>query len=293
MSTDNPQFTTTGRYTLRMQAIPEASRVDEDSAGQSSYEESDSMKEIDFQSEKASTHMGDLSYFEDPNWDDDADDIEDDSPYPEVRSAVANTDDPLMPVATVRAWVIGVIWAILIPGLNQFFIFRYPSLSVTSIVAQLISYPVGRAAAAYIPRNWTLFGFELNPGPFSIKEHVLITVMASVGATSAYAVDIVVVQRVYYHQVWNFSYQWLLVMSTQLIGFSIGGICRRILVDPPSMIWPANLVICALFNTLHSEHYTGVGERGGMTRERYFWCAFLCAFAWCTCPFCLSNYQLT
>ncbi|KAI3596743.1 opt oligopeptide transporter [Moniliophthora roreri] len=278
MSTDNPQFTTTGRYTLRMQAIPEASRVDEDSAGQSSYEESDSMKEIDFQSEKASTHMGDLSYFEDPNWDDDADDIEDDSPYPEVRSAVANTDDPLMPVATVRAWVIGVIWAILIPGLNQFFIFRYPSLSVTSIVAQLISYPVGRAAAAYIPRNWTLFGFELNPGPFSIKEHVLIT--ASVGATSAYAVDIVVVQRVYYHQVWNFSYQWLLVMSTQLIGFSIGGICRRILVDPPSMIWPANLVICALFNTLHSEHYTGVGERGGMTRERYFWCAFLCAFAW-------------
>lgn len=32
-----------------------------------------------------------------------------------------------------------------------------------------------------------------------------------------------------------FSDQWMLVMSTQLIGFSIGGICRRFLVNPPSM----------------------------------------------------------
>jgi len=33
--------------------------------------------------------------------------LEDDSPYPEVRSAVANTDDPNIPVSTLRAWVIG------------------------------------------------------------------------------------------------------------------------------------------------------------------------------------------
>lgn len=59
--------------------------------------------------------------------------------------------------------------------------------------------------------------------------------MASVGAGSAYATDIVAVQRVFYHQTWNFSYQWLVTMSTQLIGFSIGGICRRFLVSPPSM----------------------------------------------------------
>jgi hypothetical protein len=29
--------------------------------------------------------------------------------------------------------------------------------------------------------------------------------------------------------------QWMIVMSTQLIGFSIGGIARRFLVQPPSM----------------------------------------------------------
>lgn len=42
-------------------------------------------------------------------------DPEDDSPYPEVRSAVANTDDPDIPVSTLRSWVLGLIWAIIIP----------------------------------------------------------------------------------------------------------------------------------------------------------------------------------
>lgn len=59
-------------------------------------------------------------YEDDPNLDANAvGDYEEDSPYPEVRSAVANTDDVLMPCSTLRAWIIGLAWAILIPGLNQ------------------------------------------------------------------------------------------------------------------------------------------------------------------------------
>lgn len=78
------------------------------------------------------------------------------------------------------------------------------------------------------------------------------TIMAGVGATSAYAVrkpylvspqsvltirqtDIIAVQRFQYHQAYNFGYQIMVVMSTQLIGFSIGGIAKRFLVSPPSM----------------------------------------------------------
>lgn len=134
---------------------------------------------------------------------------EDDSPYPEVRSAVANTDDTEIPVNTLRAWVIGIIGAIIIPGMNQFFFFRFPSVTVgpvcrsrnssfsilskrfgyLQIVAQLIAFPVGRAWAHLMPRK-RLFGIALNPGPFTIKEHVLVTIMASVGYQSAYAVSI-------------------------------------------------------------------------------------------------------
>ena len=64
--------------------------------------------------------------FDDPNLDKDAIVLEDDSPYPEVRSAVANTDDPTMPVSTIRSWVIGLVFAIIMSGLNQFFFFRFP-----------------------------------------------------------------------------------------------------------------------------------------------------------------------
>ncbi|KAG6872081.1 hypothetical protein C0995_013225 [Termitomyces sp. Mi166 len=213
--------------------------------------------------------------FEDPNLDKGHLVLEDDSPYPEVRSAVANTDDPDMPVSTLRAWIIGILWAVLIPGVNQFFFFRFPSVTITGIVAQLLSFPIGRAAAAWIP-DWTIFGLRLNPGPFMVKEHVLITIMATVGYQSAYATDIVAVQRVYYNQLYNFSYQWFIVMSTQLIGFSIGGIARRFLVAPPSMIWPLSLVNCALFNTLHSTQYAGIGTRGGLSLQA------LSYFSWVT-----------
>ncbi|KAI9432319.1 OPT oligopeptide transporter [Lactarius indigo] len=216
---------------------------------------------------------------EDPNFDSTAIILEDESPYPEVRSAVANTDDPEMPASTLRAWVIGIIWAILVPGINQFFFFRYPSVNLTSIVPLLVSFPIGKAWARYIP-NVTLFGVELNPGPFTIKEHVIITIMASVGSIPAYATDIVAVQKVFYNQNPSFGYQWLLVMSTQLIGFSIGGICKRFLVDPPSMIWPSSLVVAALFNTMHSLETNGTQGHTGITRGRFFIYVFIGYFCY-------------
>jgi hypothetical protein len=48
---------------------------------------------------------------DDLNFDPTAPMLEDESPYPEVRSAVANTDNPTMPSSTFRAWVLGLIWA--------------------------------------------------------------------------------------------------------------------------------------------------------------------------------------
>jgi len=228
----------------------------------------------DFGTEPSDVFDNDRSIFEE----------EDDSPYPEVRSAVANTDDPSMPVSTFRAWVLGIFWAILLPGMNQLFYFRYPSVSIGGFVAQLLVFPVGRLWARFCPCI-TVCGVELNPGPFNIKEHVLVTVMATVGAPYAYATDIIAVQKVFYHQNnSSFIYRWLLVTSTQLIGFSMGGIVRRFLVSPASMIWPNTLVSCALFNTLHSQNYAGIGRHEGISRERFFLYAFIGAMVWYLFP---------
>jgi hypothetical protein len=81
----------------------------------------------------ASTQRVVYDDFDDPNIDPSAIELEDESPYPEVRSAVANTDDPTMPASTFRAWVVGLMWAIVIPGVNQFFFFRFPSVTITSV----------------------------------------------------------------------------------------------------------------------------------------------------------------
>jgi hypothetical protein len=151
---------------------------------------------------------------DDPNFDPTAPALEDESPYPEVRSAVANTDDPTMPSSTFRAWVVGLILAVLISGVNQFFYFRYPSVGISQvceifsprrfsfpfgvpvaepnpvkIVPLVLSFPICKAWARYLP-NISFFGIPLNPGPFTIKEHVIITIMANAGDGPAYAVSV-------------------------------------------------------------------------------------------------------
>ncbi|KAI5123200.1 hypothetical protein M0805_003967 [Coniferiporia weirii] len=243
------------------------------------YSQSSDEKDVENVADVAIKPLTAIADFDDPNIDKDAIVFEDDSPYPEVRSAVANTDDPEMAVSTIRSWTIGLVFTIVISGLNQFFSFRYPSVTVGNLVAQLLSFPVGRLWARVVP-NVSIFGHQLNPGAYTVKEHVLTTIIATVASAGAYATGIIAVQRVYYNQTFNFGYQWMVVMSTQLIGFSIGGIGRRFLVQPPSMIWPANLVNCALFNTLHQQVYAGVGNRGGMSRERFFSYAFLASTIW-------------
>jgi hypothetical protein len=46
------------------------------------------------------------------------------------------------------------------------------------------------------------------------------------------------------------------------------------------IVWPANLVTCALFNTLHSQSYAGIGNRGGLSRERFFLYALAGSCTW-------------
>lgn len=203
-----------------------------------------------------------------------------DSIYPEVRAAVANVDDPTMPVNTFRSWFLGLVFVILLSGVNQLLYFRYPSVTITGIVVQLVSYPCGKFLEKVLPRRAfkTPWGeCSLNPGPFNVKEHTLISIMSTVIVSKAYATDIFIVQRQLYNQYWGFGYQILLTLSTQLIGFSYAGFCRKFLIWPAAMIWPQTLVYSSLLSTLHRQK-----EEDGkhMTRGWFFTWSFLAAFVW-------------
>ncbi|KAF3618066.1 Oligopeptide transporter 3 [Capsicum annuum] len=76
--------------------------------------------------------------------------------------------------------------------------------------------------AATLPKNnFALFGrwgsFSLNPGPFNIKEHVVITVMAncgvSIGGGDAYSIGAITVMRAYYKQSVGFLCSLIIVLD--------------------------------------------------------------------------------
>ena len=110
-----------------------ASHTDDRYSGSDDGEKLPIESGVDLEKAHDHEHFAIEPEFDDPNFDKNAVVLEDDSPYPEVRSAVANTDDPSMPASSLRVWVIGLIWAMIIPGMNQFFFFRYPSVEVTGV----------------------------------------------------------------------------------------------------------------------------------------------------------------
>jgi len=105
----------------------------------------------------------------------------------EVAANVSNKDDPTILVLTFRSWSLGLLFTCLLSFVNQFFWYRTSPLFVGTLVAQLLTYPLGKAMAKILPsRNFKIFrwNFTLNPGPFTIKEHCIITAMANATCVS-------------------------------------------------------------------------------------------------------------
>ncbi|KAF8589528.1 oligopeptide transporter [Ramaria rubella] len=211
---------------------------------------------------------------------------DEDSPYPEVRASVSNVDDPSMPALTLRMWVIGLLLCIIASAMNVFFNFRSPAPTVIPLVLLLLSYPAGKLAAYALPivtykfpfpaRLGGPFELSLNPGPWNIKEHVLVYIMSNV------AMNAIVVGEIYYNIRLGFWFNLTLILATQLTGFGLAGLTRRLLVYPASMVWPQNLVACTLLNTLHAEDDDP--SAGGITRYRFFMWGVLAAFAFFFLP---------
>jgi OPT family oligopeptide transporter len=157
---------------------------------------------------------------------------EEDSPYPEVRAAVHNYDEDV-PANTFRAWVIGMTLVVVGASMNTLFSLRSPSIGLGALVAQIIAWPLGHGWAKVMPtRQFNTFGLKwsLNLGPFNIKEHSIIVVMASVSFSAAYATDILLAQIAFYKQDFGILFQLMLVISTQSVGYGIAGMMRKFLV---------------------------------------------------------------
>jgi OPT family small oligopeptide transporter len=221
------------------------------------------------------------------------DEVED-SPYPEVRAAVHNYDED-MPANTIRAWTLGLILSAVGAAVNTIFSMRAPSIGISSLVAQLLTYPLGVGWAKVMPnRQFKTFGIKwnLNPGPFNVKEHTVIVVMANTSFGTAYATDIIIAQKAFYGQDFGIAFQLLLTISSQSLGYGLAGMMRRFLVTPASMIWPGNLVGTSLLYAMHEKNETMEPnvKWGTIGRYKWFFYIFCGAFVYYWLPGFLAQF---
>ena len=212
------------------------------------------------------------------------------------------------------------LFAILGSSTNLFFSLRYPSVSITPVIALLLVHPLGllwdrllkrgtdpeeefidgvritsnidtryepdRSNATLrnlaspdlkppsIARRWRLF---LAQGRWNEKEHSCVYISSNVSFGFAFATDVIVEQTHFYNQKVSITYQLLLILSTQILGYTFAGLARRFLVRPGGMIWPGTLMSAAMFTALHKEENT-IANGWKITRWKFFFVVWLSAF---------------
>ncbi|GKB38786.1 oligopeptide transporter 4-like protein [Tanacetum coccineum] len=111
--------------------------------------------------------------------------------------------------------------------------------------------------------------FSLNLGPFNMKEHVLIMIFANAEAAfgngSAYAVGIVTIMKAFYGRNISFIATWLLIITTQVLGYGWAGLLRKYVVEPSHMWWPGTLVQVSLFRNLSKQTRPRKSNRSRVT----------------------------
>ncbi|KAJ5895399.1 hypothetical protein N7495_007090 [Penicillium taxi] len=208
-----------------------------------------------------------------------------DSQYESVRAAVRNTDEEVI-ANTVRAWILGLIFTTVGSGLNMFLSMRSPAISFPVLVVQLIVYPIGCLWARFIPtRTFSTFGLRwtFNPGPFTIKEHTVITIMANVSIGYAYCTDALLALKAksLYDLNIGWGFELLFALSSQIIGISLAGIFRRFLVWPASMVWPTQFANTTLFYALHDKSGSDPSKTNGWSISRYRYFVYVMVGSFC------------
>lgn len=173
------------------------------------------------------------------------------SPYPEVRAAVSTEVDTNIKLNHWRSWFLVTVFVIVFAGVNQFFSLRYPNITIGFVVAQVISFPIGKALEKLPDVRFKRFPFfNFNQGPYTKQEHALLTIVVSLTSSTAYAMNILIAQTNFYNQDLSVGYQILMVFSTQLLGYGAAGLTRRFVVYPAHMLWPQTLVTSTVFSAL-------------------------------------------
>ena len=138
---------------------------------------------------------------------------------------------------------------------------------ILALPFQFIPRPAGNGMLARICRF-------LNPADFNSKEHAFMVIMGSAGSTSAVATQILAAQRLYYGSKPSQGAAIFLVIASQFLAYGIAGLLRSVLVQPSRMLWPINIPVNTLLETLHRD------KAEMRQRLKKFYYVFFGSFFW-------------
>ncbi|KAF2259850.1 putative oligopeptide transporter [Lojkania enalia] len=172
-----------------------------------------------------------------------------------VLNTVSLEDDPAAPTLTFRYFLLCFIFVP--PGaiLYQMGQYRTTAAVYPVLFVQIASYYVGQWLAEILPRKiiripYANFSFNLNPGPWNIKENVLVTVTAASGATSNAAWAPISLAQLYYNTYIHPAAAIFFMLAIVYIGYAMAAIARQLLLYDPIYTWPYALMQTALFETM-------------------------------------------
>lgn len=198
----------------------------------------------------------------------------------EYVEAAVRAEDGEEPANTLRAWVLGFFFVTIASGVNMLLSMRSPAITIPVVAILLLVYPLGCFWARVVPEwSFKTFGvvWSLNPGPFNIKEHTVVTLMASVTYGYAYSTDALLAlqaKSLYNHDL-GVGFQLLFTISSQLIGVCLAGLGRRFLVWPAALTWPNNFSTTTLLYALHDKSTTDPTQANGWSISHYRWFVYV------------------
>ncbi|THX31714.1 OPT superfamily oligopeptide transporter [Aureobasidium pullulans] len=190
-----------------------------------------------------------------------------------VNQVLSVEDDPTLNPWTFRMMFLGFGLSIFASVLQEIFYFKPQTIYVSSVFLCVIAYVLGEAMAKVLPSKGVL-GKYLNPHPFNMKEHAAITLMASAAGQSALSTEVLAAQELWYGGYPSKVLGVFITLSSQLIGYGIAGLLREVLVYPTKMLWPINLPVTTLLESLHKD------KVAAKQRIKLFYIVFIVVFVW-------------
>ncbi|KAI9220321.1 OPT oligopeptide transporter protein-domain-containing protein [Blastocladiella britannica] len=169
-----------------------------------------------------------------------------------IQEVVPSFDHPETPAFTFRVLVLGTLLCASMAAINQVYSFYNSPFAVSPIVAQVLAFPLGKLMEKTVPywRIWAprVGSFELNPGPFSVKEFTLIGIFASTGSYGVYGMANLVVTKHLFGRPLSTLTSLAFLLSSSLLGFGLAGLLRSALIRPASVVWPTVLPTVSLYS---------------------------------------------